>query len=234
MLSPDLRFAPLPWAPFGRLEWEAGMQQFPFGGNFDLAHEWIRDLRRLRFGIPLPTCPRLFISHRQIDEPYARSIAKLAFQNRFNYWLDVIDLDPARNAQVQLLSQRLGRPLNPFEVSILTAAIIEMALLNCTHVLAVMTNNTAGSQWVPYEYGRVKEPPPLSCEASCWWDTATLGTTGFPEYMYLGQIHFIDAEIVSWLQRERSRYPGCAAADEEFEDPGDVVSLPVDRTIAIS
>ncbi|MCB1090050.1 MAG: toll/interleukin-1 receptor domain-containing protein, partial [Verrucomicrobiae bacterium] len=90
--------------------------------------------------------PRVFISHRQADRTVAENAARLATANGFNYWLDVHDPNLAAwNLQ----------PDTP-QKSIAIAAIIEMALLNCSHVLAIVSGNTPGSAWVPYEYGRVK------------------------------------------------------------------------------
>jgi len=220
------RFSGHPWIQ-GTNEWAHGIRQFPFSNESD-AREWIRNMHRVRGTVhnQSDACPRVFISHRQADEAYALRVAKLAFDSAFDYWLDVIDLDPLRNPQVIALERRLGRPLLDFEKGILTAAIIEMALLNCTHVLAVMTANTAGSKWVPYEYGRVKKPPPLSCEASCWWDTTSLTLSDIPEYMYLGEIHSNEAQIKSWFVRERNRYHDCAAIRLDADDPGHTTSLP--------
>jgi hypothetical protein len=209
------RFTSVPWI-VGRDIWLRGMLAFPFATVLE-AHEWVNDIRRAAGGQPPPACPRVFISHRQIDDTWARRIAWLAWDCPFNHWLDVIDLDPTRNRQVQLLEARLGRPLLDHENGILTAAIIEMALLNCTHLLAVMTNNTAGSQWVPYEYGRVKEPPPLALESSCWWDSTTLSGFGIPEYMYLGPILADEAAIRFWLRGERSRYSNCFGTVRDAE-----------------
>jgi|SRR5665213_592028 len=219
----DDRFAPVGWV-IGRDIWQRGIEAFLFGGERLRADEWVNDIRRARLAQPA-ACPRVFISHRQVDETWARRIAWLAWSCNFDYWLDVIDLDSARNRQVELLEGRLGRLLLDFEKGILTAAIIEMALLNCTHVLAVMTGNTAGSQWVAYEYGRVKAPPPLSIESSCWWDATTLPGVSFPEYMYLGPIHFTQAAITAWLIAEQARYPSCPGTPRDAQ-PERSVCLP--------
>src|SRR5215469_14321265 len=44
----------------------------------------------LRFSPP-PDCPCLFVSHRQADRDDALSMAYLAYQSRFQYWVDVLD-----------------------------------------------------------------------------------------------------------------------------------------------
>ena len=135
--------------------------------------------------------PCVFVSHRRADLAQAMRIAYLACQEGFDYWLDVLD-------------PQLG-PFAPPKSGAAIAAIIEMALLNSTHVMAVMTRNTKGSQWVPYEYGRVKAPMPVTLQAASWLDKS-LAAPDIPEYLHLGAITRSEAEIRTWLQAERQRY----------------------------
>ncbi|MDQ2963251.1 MAG: toll/interleukin-1 receptor domain-containing protein [Pseudomonadota bacterium] len=88
------------------------------------------------------------MSHRRDDVDYAERIAYLAAQRGLQYWLDIHD--PALAA-----ANRAGLPSPAKEV--LIAAVIEMGLLNSTHVIAVHTKNSDGSKWIPYELGRVKQ-----------------------------------------------------------------------------
>ena len=181
----------------GLAAWAPGADVFPFAKHDD-GLAWIDAIRRSP-PPPQPTLvPRVFVSHRQIDQDAALRIAWLVFDKESDHWLDVIDLDPVRNAQVRAIEARLGRALTPAEQAILTAAIIEMALVNCTDVIAVMTANTAGSQWVPYEYGRVKEPVPVSRHAACWHDHTTLLQSALPEYLFLGAINLDEAGMRRW------------------------------------
>ncbi len=136
-------------------------------------------------------CPRLFISHQKTDEPYALAIAHLAQQHGFYFWLDI--LDPA-------LAIAGGGQSDPLAIAI----IIEMALLNCSHVIAVMTPNTKDSTWVPYEYGRVKKLTPVTSQASAW---VFPGMMPLPEYLYLGPRHRTEGEIAAWLDDEMRRWP---------------------------
>jgi hypothetical protein len=132
-------------------------------------------------------CPRVFVSYRHTDRAYALRVAWLANQCGFNFWLDV--LDPVLTA--------LGTSgLTGQAAAVATARIIEMGLLNSSHVVAVMTNNTTGTMWVPYEYGRVKEAPPVSIQASAWLDR---GLNYTPEYLELGAKHFTEGDIRNWL-----------------------------------
>ncbi len=79
------------------------------------------------------------------------------------------------------------------------AAIIEMALLNSTHVMAVITPHTSGSQWVPYEYGRVKDPTPVALQAACWLHNGVSASTA-PEYLYLGTTTRSEIDVNDWLR----------------------------------
>jgi hypothetical protein len=146
-----------------------------------------------------PPRPCVFISHRQADAAPATRIAYLACQEGFDYWLDV--LDPA-------LSGVAGAPSLPStaDQAAATAAVIEMALLNSSHVVAVMTPNTRGSQWVPYEYGRVKAPDTTSLQAAIWLDKS-VPASSLPEYVHLGAILKSELEIRQWLKSELQKHP---------------------------
>jgi hypothetical protein len=80
------------WLAGGR-EWAAGAERWPFLRPED-ADGWLNDIRR----VPRKElkCPRVFVSHRQIDDESALRIAWLAWEEGFDYWLDIIDLDPER------------------------------------------------------------------------------------------------------------------------------------------
>lgn len=137
--------------------------------------------------------PCVFVSHKQADVGKASRIAYLACQEGFDYWLDVIDPGLAGVA---------GTPDHEAQA---IAAIIEMGLLNSSHVLAVMTANTQASQWVPYEYGRVKSPAVVSPQAACW---VASGLLKLPEYLHLGPILKSESEIRDWLKSEHRRHSG--------------------------
>lgn len=141
-------------------------------------------------------CPRIFISHRQRDYAEALRIAKIATEEGFQFWLDILDPTLAWLTTVgpQTLSSR--------KYQLFIAVIIEMALLHCSHVIAVMTPHTAGSAWVPYEYGRVKDSSVHSLQAGCWVHP---GLGGLPwEYLLLGAETRRELDIRRWLARERS------------------------------
>ncbi len=103
--------------------------------------------------------PRVFVSHQRKDALLARRVAWVASRYGFSHWLDVLDPNLARLR---------GRKLDPRQKAILMAQIIETALMNCTHVVAVLTINAKTSRWIPYEYGRVKERAVATHLALSW------------------------------------------------------------------
>jgi hypothetical protein len=138
-------------------------------------------------------CPRVFISHKQIDEPLARKIAWLAVQEKFEFWLDVLD------PPLQSFLAAKGA-LDSLAEARITAAIIEMGLINCTHIIAVMTKDTRLSRWVPYEYGRVKNGKTLIGSTASWIAPSERGN--FPEYLHLGNLSYTERDIRDWLKQE--------------------------------
>jgi hypothetical protein len=137
---------------------------------------------------PLPR-PTLFISHRQTDVALALQAAKVARDEDLDVWLDV--LDPV------LGDLEPGSPAYSWAI----ACIIEMALLNSTHLLAVVTPDTNGSQWVPYEFGRVKARLIVAANASSW--LIDLAATGVPEYLLLCPVWRDLQQVRWWLRHSR-------------------------------
>jgi len=170
------------------------------------------------WGVAPLRCPRLFISHRQIDDKRARQVAAIARTAGFQVWLDVEDPNVAGLAMS-------GAALTPDDVSLLTAAFIETALLNSTHVIALITINTPGSKWVPYEYGRVKDSSMYSLQAACWIQSGVT-QKDLGEYLLLGVRTETDQQIEAWLDEELKSWnrqfgtcPDGASADEASQPP---------------
>lgn len=139
--------------------------------------------------------PRLFVSHQRLDTTRAREIAGIAREHGFDIWLDVLD---------PLLPQEwVDGPDRKNEEAASAAAIIEIALLNCTHVLAIYTRHAGSSRWVPYEYGRVKDERVFSSQASARTD---LPDASLPEYLFLGSILRSDESFRGWLDDEREAW----------------------------
>lgn len=188
-----------------------------------LLDELVEYRRHANWGTSPLECPRLFISHRQKDEIRAREIAGIAQKVGFQYWLDVLDPD--------LLSIAATATPTP-QQSLRLAVLIEVALVNSTHILALMTANTKGSMWVPYEYGRAKDSSPNSLSAAYWIDAGLeqqLQRTGeqLPEYLLLSLRTERDVDIERWLLDElvswQTRYGACPTGQIVLDsgvDPG--------------
>lgn len=108
---------------------------------------------------------RLFISHKSspTDDKYAERIAELAKAVGLPYWLDIHN---------PVLIRANRQPFTGPHQGILIGAIIEMALLNCRSVIAVHSNVSATSKWIPYEFGRVKTHVPVSRDAAGYFEPA--------------------------------------------------------------
>ncbi|MVM28907.1 hypothetical protein GO755_02600 [Spirosoma sp. HMF4905] len=184
------------WA-IGIREWKALIEEAstlpenPSDEKLERLQDRLYDLRQAEGIYPdaRQKCPRLFISHRQADGTWALRIAYLATQVGFTFWLDI--LDPTLTSI----------PASAHKLVI--AGIIEMAILNSTHVIAIMTDQTRGSLWVPYEYGRITRLPASNTKAAAWLHP-DLATNDFPEYMELGLKHRTEAAILNWLRAELS------------------------------
>ena len=138
-----------------------------------------------------PVVRRVFISHCRADTVMAQQAARAARQLGVEYWLDVED--PTLEWLVRHTS------LDASTRSAAIASAIEMALLNCTHVLAVITPGTSGSQWVPYEYGRVEGDAWGDRSAACWTTVHPADATMFAEYLHLGVVARSLDEVRTWL-----------------------------------
>ena len=132
------------------------------------------------------TC-RLFVSHRMNDVNNALHIAWGRHAKRIRLLARYPRSDP-----------RCSDPAK----EILIAAIIEIALLNVTHVLAMHTSFSAGSKWIPYELGRAKTRLVYSDQAAGWYYPSTLSKSR-AEYMHLARETTTDAEIQAWLSSSR-------------------------------
>jgi|SRR6185312_6460036 len=127
----------------------------------------------------------VFISHRSTDVAKAERVACLADERGWDVWLDVLDPHLA-------WANRL--PAGPLK-SLLIAAIIEIGLLNATHVIALLTPASRRSRWIPYEFGRAKSRQLSSFQCASYVDAAVAA----PEYTLLGMTLASEPDICGWL-----------------------------------
>jgi hypothetical protein len=143
-----------------------------------------------------PSCC-VFVSHKQQDVAYAERIAYQATQNGLDYWLDVHDPN-------LVLVQQTLQPTDP-RLPILIAAIIEIGLLNSSHVAAVHTSNSSTSKWIPYEFGRAKSRQVHSTQAAGWLEPS-LQLSACGEYVQLAVVaHGGERGLIAWLKNQNCR-----------------------------
>ena len=183
--------------PFRRFPREARgadlLRQLDDDDSLSTLRQTLRRLRNFGDAPAVASTQRLFISHRQADATEAQQIASIAKALSFEFWLDI--LDPG-------LASLTATSLDDERKALLTAIYIEMALLNCTHLIAVMTTNTRGSMWVPYEFGRVKGDSLFDSRVS---SRLHISQVGLPEYLHLGRKHGSDGEVSDWLLTESGK-----------------------------
>src|SRR5262249_24349779 len=137
----------------------------------------------------------LFISHRQSDVDSALHIAWIGTNTGYDYWLDVHDPTVLAVNRSQLASPAKD---------VIVAAIVEIALLNATHVIALHTENSAGAKWIPYELGRAKDRLVYSDQAAGWFaQKIKIGSCG--EYVHLVKQTRTAAEIHNWLSNTHAK-----------------------------
>jgi hypothetical protein len=165
----------------GSLHWGVNLR-----GDFTGPREWVSTRSAAREAKQRFQVPRVFVSHKRQDLADAARIASWVREEGCYTWLD------AEN-----LANGLFDPLR-------IAGFIEMALLNSTHVIAIMTPNTKDSTWVPYEYGRVKEDLPLSDQAASWLRHDFTNT--LPEYLYLGTVVSTEEQVRAWTNDQKEEW----------------------------
>jgi|SRR5271165_7692708 len=95
------------------------------------------------------------------------------------FWLDI--LDPNLN----------GTLLNPIR----SAYVTEMGLLNCSHVIAFVTQKSRPTRWILHENGRLKQPTPYALNSACWLHPTQYSDVA--EDLYLGTQ--TEEQITGWL-----------------------------------
>ncbi|MET3661383.1 toll/interleukin-1 receptor domain-containing protein [Aquamicrobium ahrensii] len=125
---------------------------------------------------------KVFISHQQADSTKAAAIAyRLKSQHQIDYYLDVIDPHMGKGEDL--------------------AAHIQAEMSSCTQLLAVVSDATRNSSWVPWEIGVATEKDfPLA--------TFLDGTAAAPEFLrkwpYLRTTADIDLYAQTSKAAERS------------------------------
>lgn len=122
----------------------------------------------------------VFISHRQTDARSAYAIARTL--------IDVAEVDVFLAA----FDPSLGASGMPEQVT----GVIDFGLNACTHLLAVISDNTRGSWWVPYEVG-VARNRPVPCGL-----TLLSTVKDLPEYLRATPIVQDVTGLITWANRQ--------------------------------
>lgn len=129
------------------------------------------------------TC--IFISHQFADLPLARRVGEILKDLELDIWLDENDI-----ATQQAATSGDERKL---------AEAIEMGLSNCTHLLALISDATRNSWWVPYEIGSVRgRSKPLAFFVH-------KDVRNLPEYLVFGQKILDQYDFYAWAKEISSR-----------------------------
>lgn len=88
-----------------------------------------------------PAGERVFISHRQADKPLAEAVAAVLDAQGVHYWFDRDDEDTRRAAELGMAGD------------LALVHSIERGIRHCSQMLGLLSAETRGSWWVPYEIG---------------------------------------------------------------------------------
>ena len=152
--------------------------------------EALRDfLDEIQAAVTQPTKPCVFISHQQADAYKGERVACLVEHHAIDSWLDVHD---PTLALVNQLS-----PGDPRHAA-LVAAIVEIALLSSTHVIALYTAHSSKSKWIPYELGRAKARRIASPQAAIWLASGQ-AVSNCGDYVLLTVVTQDEPGVAQWL-----------------------------------
>jgi hypothetical protein len=144
---------------------------------------------------PRPSTPTLFVSHQWKDDKLAERVAWEAKEVGFDYWLDVHD-----TKLTAVTSAALPVPIK----AALITGIIEVALLNSTHLVGLQTTNSQTSRWVPYEFGRAKDRRMISDRTASWFQTG-VGLDPNGDYLAFAECCDTDSALYDWLKHAAAR-----------------------------
>lgn len=134
---------------------------------------------------------KVFISHKDVDSHYAGIVARVLRSNGVDFYLDVIDPQAASYGDdlADHLREELGK---------------------CTHLIAIVSQHTKDSWWVPWEIGiSTEKDQPLCTFAG---DTCTL-----PGYLTKWPYLRVEGDVEVWVRAARI---ALAEATKEFRTYG--------------
>jgi TIR domain len=164
--------------------------------------------------------PIVFMSHQRSDAGWAERIAELACEHGLDYWLDIHD------PVLMLANQNI--PPTDLRYPVIIAAIIEMALLNATYLIAVHSDKSLASKWVPYELGRVRDRRIQSRNVGGWFHPA-IRPRDCGDYVHLcGIARGGETTVRSWLRNwSAGRFSRLPWPAKSAHQPNPTAPLPI-------
>lgn len=132
----------------------------------------------------------VFISYRHTDRNTACAIARELFSNNISYYLDIID-DESKSTD---------------DITEVITKNIKMS----THLIAVISTNTAGSWWVPFEIGEATIANRRICSYATSVGSSNLSlmsnrhiTNLLPEYLRKWPVLVSRADLEEFIKQYR-------------------------------
>ncbi|WP_421798267.1 toll/interleukin-1 receptor domain-containing protein [Haliscomenobacter sp.] len=126
---------------------------------------------------------KVFLSHRSSDKAIVRAIASILSALDVHYWLDEEDRDLQNAAALGMLG----------ETGLVYA--IERGVRHSSVLLGIISKNTGGSWWVPYEIGFSRSVDKQVCFLMV---SDSIQTLQLPEYAKIASTYWSVDEIVRW------------------------------------
>jgi hypothetical protein len=127
--------------------------------------------------------PQVFLSHRAVDKPVVRALAALLSALDVHYWLDEEDRDIQAAVALGLVGD-----------SALVHAI-ERGVKHCSALLGLISANTSGSWWVPYEIGYSRAAAKPVSFVAVRPNEEKMST---PEFVRAASVYWSIDEIARW------------------------------------
>lgn len=130
----------------------------------------------------------VFISYRHSDRQKAFEVANILKLNNISYYLDVIDDESRGTSDI--------------------TEVITKNIEKCTHLLAIISPNTRGSWWVPFEIGEATALNRRICSYA--FDTEykdlskmlfSVRTSDFPEYLKKWPVLLSKVDLQKFVQQ---------------------------------
>ena len=133
-------------------------------------------------GVDLPPGPRVFLSHRRGDKAVTEAVADVLAEVGVHYWFDRDDEDVRRAAALGMVG----------DVALVHG--IERGVRHSTRVLGLISAQTSGSWWVPFEIGVGRTAGvPVS-----FLILPSVPSAPLPEYVRLAANYWSVDEVLVW------------------------------------